>query len=161
MLGLADCSPLWTKADCRGIEDDVDCEDDFEREEMGRDDIADVGREASLKIYIWKVESMEDRVVGCEGDGGREFMMYPIEAVLLKKEPDHEDALLLDDIVGGRLGPFEWEDSATGKMGALHNAHEILSLLLCTPATVVEDVYDIDSAKSEAADIGSIVNCPE
>jgi hypothetical protein len=30
---------------------------------MGRDGIVDVGREASLKIYIWEVESMEDRVV--------------------------------------------------------------------------------------------------
>lgn len=42
-----------------------------------------------------------------------------------------------------------------------HRAHEILSLLLCTPAIVVEDAYDVDSAKSEAAEMGSIVNCPE
>lgn len=84
--------------------------------------------------------------------------MYPKEEVLLKKEPDHEDGLMLDGIVGGRFG---WEDSVTGKMGVLHNAHEILSLLLCTPAIVVEDAYDVDSAKSEAAEIGSIVNCPE
>ena len=126
---------------------------------MGRDDIVDIGREASLKIYIWKLESMEDRVVGCGGggDGGRELTMYPIE-VHLKKEPDHEDELTLDGIVGRRFG---WEDSVAGKMGELHNAHEILSLLLCTPAIVVEDAYDVDSAKSEAAEIGSIVNCPE
>jgi hypothetical protein len=125
---------------------------------MGRDGIVDVGGEASLKIYIWKVESMEERVVGCGGDGGRELTMYPIEEVLLKKEPDHEDGLTLDGIVGRRFG---WKDSVTGKMGVLHNAHEILSLLLCTPAIVVEDVYDVDSAKSEAAEIGSIVSCPE
>ena len=125
---------------------------------MGRDDIVDVGREASLKKYIWKVESIEDMVVGCGGDGGRELTMYPIEVVLLKKEPDHEVGLMLDGKVGGRFG---WEDSATGKMGVLHNAHEILSLLLCTPAIVVEEAYDVDSAKSEAAEIGSIVNCPE
>ena len=42
-----------------------------------------------------------------------------------------------------------------------HKAHETLSLLLCIPAIVVEDVYDVDSAKSEAAEMGSIVNCPE
>ena len=142
--------------DCRGIEDDVDCGDDFESEEMGRDDIVEVGREASLKIYIWEAESIEDRVVGCGGDGGRELTMYPIEEVFFKKEPDHEDGLMLDGLAGGR----GWEDSVTGKMGALHNAHEILSLLLFTPATV-EEVYDVDSVNSEAADIGSIVNCPE
>jgi hypothetical protein len=123
----------------------------------GRDDIVDVGREASLKICIWKVESMEDKVVGCGGDGGRE--LYPIEAVLLKKEPaDHEVGLMLDGIVCGLFG---WEDSVTGKTGVPHNAHEILSLLLYTPAIVVEDAYGEDSAKSEAAEIGSIVNCPE
>lgn len=125
---------------------------------MGRDDNEDVGREAILKIYIWKVESMEDKVVGCGGDGGRELTMYPIEEVFLKKEPDHEDGLMLDGIVGGRFG---WEESVTGKMGVLHNAHEILSLLLFTPAIVVKDADDVDSAKSEAAEIGSIVNCPE
>ena len=111
----------------------------------------DVGNEASLKMYIWKVESREDRV-GCRGDGGRELTIYPIEEVLLKKEPDHEVGLVLDGIVG--------EDSVTGKMGVLHNAHEILSLLLFTPA-IVEDANDVDSEKSEAAEIGSIVNCPE
>ena len=125
---------------------------------MGRDDIEDVGREAILKIYIWKLESIEDRVVGCGGDGGRELTIYPIEEVLLKKEPDQEDGLMLDGIVGGRFG---WEDSVTGKMGVLHNAHETLSLLLFTPAIVVEDAYDVVSAKSEAAEIGSIVSCPE
>ena len=144
--------------DCKGIEEDADCEDDFDREEMGREDIVDVGREASLKICIWKVESIEDKVVGCGGDGGLELTMYPKEDVLLKKEPDHEVGLVLDGIVGGRFG---CEDSVTGKMGVLHNAHEILSLLLCTPEIVVEDAYDVDSAKSEAAEIGSIVNCPE
>lgn len=76
----------------------------------------------------------------------------------MKKEPDHEDGLMLDGLAGGRFG---WEDSVTGKMGLLHNAHEILSLLLFTPAIVVEDAYDVDSAKSEAAEIGSIDNCPE
>ena len=81
--------------------------------------------------------------------------MYPIEVVLLEKEPDHEDGLTLYGLVGERF------DSVTGKMGELHNAHEILSLLLFTPAIVVEDWYDVDSAKSEAAEIGSIVNCPE
>ena len=48
---------------CGDREDGVDCEDDFEREEMGRDGIVDVGRDASLKIYIWEVESMEDKVI--------------------------------------------------------------------------------------------------
>jgi hypothetical protein len=43
---------LVIKADCEGIEDDVDWEDDFEREEMGKDGIAVVGREANLKMYI-------------------------------------------------------------------------------------------------------------
>ena len=122
----------------------------------GRDDIVDDWRKASLKICIWK--SMEDKVVGCGGDGGRELTMYPIEVVLLKKEPDHEVGLMLDGIVGER---FVWEGSVTGKMGVPHNAHEILSLLLYTPATVVEDAYGEDSVKSEAAEIGSIVNCPE
>jgi hypothetical protein len=42
-----------------------------------------------------------------------------------------------------------------------HKAHETLSLLLFTPAIVVEDVCDVDSAKSEAAEMGSIVSCPE
>lgn len=37
---------------------------------------------------------MEDRVVGCGGDGGRELIIYAIEGVLLKKEPDHEDGLV-------------------------------------------------------------------
>ena len=101
---------------------------------------------------------MEDKVVGCGGDGGRELTMYPIEVVLLKKEPDHEVGLMLDGIVGER---FVWEGSVTGKMGVPHNAQEILSLLLYTPATVVEDAYGEDSVKSEAAEIGSIVNCPE
>jgi hypothetical protein len=84
--------------------------------------------------------------------------VYPIEVVLLKKEPEHDVGLMLDGMVGRR---FEWEDSVTGKMGVLHNAHEILSLLLCIPAIVVEGAFDVDSAKSEAAEIGSIVNCPE
>lgn len=101
---------------------------------------------------------MEDRIVGCGGDGGRELVMYPIEVVLLKKEPDHEVGLMLDGIAGG---PFGWEDSVTGKIEVPHKAHEILSLLLFTPAIVVEDAYDVDSAESEAAEIGSIVNCPE
>ena len=118
----------------------------------------DVGGYASLKIYIWKVESMEEWVVECGGDGGRELTMYPIEEVLLKKEPDHEVELMLDGIVGGWFG---FKDSVIGKMGVLHNAHGILSLLLCTPEIVVEDAYDVDSAESEAAGIGSIVKCPE
>ena len=125
---------------------------------MGRDDIEDVGGEASLKIYIWKVGSMEDRVVDCGGDGGRELTVYPIEEVLLKKEPDHEVGLMLDGIVGGR---FRWEDSVAGKMDIPHKAHEMLSLLLFIPAIVVEDGYDVDSADSEAAEMGSIVSCPE
>ena len=126
---------------------------------MGRDDIVDAWREASLKICIWKTGSMEDKVVGCGGDGGCELLTtYPIEVVLLKKELDHEVGLMLDPIVRGR---FVWDDSVTGKMGVPHNAHPILSLLLYTPATVVEDVNDVGSAKSEAAEIGSIVNCPE
>jgi hypothetical protein len=54
-----------------------------------------------------------------------------------------------------------WKGSVTGKTGVPHKAHEILSLLLCTPAIVVEEVYDVNSAKSEAAEMGSIVNCPE
>lgn len=31
---------------------------------MGREGIADVGREANLKMYIWEVEPMEGRVTG-------------------------------------------------------------------------------------------------
>jgi len=53
-----------------------------------------------------------------------------------------------------------WEDSVTGKTGVPHKAHETLSLLLCTPAIVVEDAY-VDSAKSQTTEMGSIVNCPE
>ena len=68
-------------------------------------------------------------------------MMYPIEVVY--------------GLVGERF------DSVTEKMGELHNAHEILSLLLFTPAIVVEDRYDIYLLMSEAAEIGSIINCPE
>lgn len=56
-------------------------------------------------------------------------------------------------------GPIGWQGS--GKTGVPHKAHEILSLLLCTPAIVVEEAYEVDSVKSEAAEIGSIVNCPE
>ena len=53
-----------------------------------------------------------------------------------------------------------WEDSVAGKTGVPHKAHKTLSLLLCTPAIVVEDAY-VDSAKSQTAEMGSIVNCPE
>ena len=53
---------------------------------MGRVDIADVGREANLKMYIWEVESM---VVG---GGVKEGVM--VEVVFLKREPDHEDGLM-------------------------------------------------------------------
>lgn len=84
------------------------------------------------------------------GDGGRET--YPIEAVLLKKELDHEDELM--GKLDGRVG---WAGSVTGKTGLPHRAHETLSLLLCNPATVAVE----DSAKSEAAEMGSIVSCPE
>ena len=84
---------MWIEADCGAI-DDIHCEDSSDREVMGRDGIVDVGRETILKMYIWEVGPMEDWVIECMGDGGRELPRYPIEGVLLKKEPDHEDGLM-------------------------------------------------------------------